>query len=184
MPRLADVVVVSVFVNPTQFGAGEDFNRYPRPFEHDLRECESAGVDVVFAPTVTVYPHGASSTFVEVPGLPGPRRCQPPRAFSRCCHGRAETLRTGAPDLAVFGQKDFQQQLVIRRMVEDLHLPVELSIGPTVREADGLAISSRNRYLNPDEPAAGALSVSRRAGTRPPWVNAGPSGFDRFFANR
>ncbi len=148
-----DLVVVSIFVNPTQFGAGEDFSRYPRPLEHDLRQCETAGVDVVFAPSVaTVYPHGPSSTFVEVPGLSdvleGASRPGHFRGVATVVLKLFELVR---PDLAIFGQKDYQQQLVIRRMVEDLHVPVELVVAPTVREADGLALSSRNRYLDPQE---------------------------------
>ena len=144
---------MSIFVNPTQFGAGEDFNRYPRPLEHDLRQCESAAVDLLFTPTVPViYPRGVSSTFVEVPGLSdvleGASRPGHFRGVATVVLKLFELVR---PDLAVFGQKDFQQQLVIRRLVEDLHLAVELSIGPTVREADGLAISSRNQYLNPEQ---------------------------------
>jgi pantoate--beta-alanine ligase len=155
-----DFVVVSIFVNPTQFGASEDFGRYPRPLEHDLRQCESAGVDLVFAPSVpTVYPHGSSSTFVEVPGLSDVLE-----GASRPGHFRGVTtvvlklFELVRPDLAIFGQKDYQQQLVIRHMVEDLHVPVELVVAPTVREADGLALSSRNRYLNPlERQAAPAL---------------------------
>ena len=148
-----DFVVVSIFVNPTQFGASEDFGRYPRPLEHDLRQCESAGVDLVFAPSVpTVYPHGSSSTFVEVPGLSDVLE-----GASRPGHFRGVTtvvlklFELVRPDLAIFGQKDYQQQAVIRRMVEDLHVPVELAVVPTVREPDGLALSSRNRYLNLQE---------------------------------
>ena len=184
----ADFVVVSIFVNPTQFGAGEDFGRYPRPLEHDLRQCESAGVDLVFAPSVaTVYPHGPSSTFVEVPGLSdvleGASRPGHFRGVATVVLKLFELVR---PDLAIFGQKDYQQQLLIRRMVEDLHVPVELAIAPTVREADGLALSSRNRYLNPDERQAApgrsiglsTASHARRRRRRTP----APSGFDRFSA--
>ena len=161
-----DFVVISIFVNPTQFGAGEDFSRYPRPLEHDLRQCESAGVDLVFAPGVhTVYPHGSASTFVEVPGLSdvleGASRPGHFRGVATVVLKLFELVR---PDLAIFGQKDYQQQLLIRRMVEDLHVPVELAIAPTVREADGLALSSRNRYLNPQERQA--ASVLYRALTR------------------
>jgi pantoate--beta-alanine ligase len=154
-----DFVVVSIFVNPTQFGAGEDFGRYPRPLEHDLRQCESAGVDLVFAPSVpTVYPHGPSSTIVEVPGLSDVLE-----GASRPGHFRGVTtvvlklFELVRPDLAIFGQKDFQQQAVIRRMVEDLHVPVEVAVVPTVRGPDGLALSSRNRYLNPEERQAATV---------------------------
>jgi pantoate--beta-alanine ligase len=154
-----EFVIVSIFVNPTQFGAGEDFGRYPRPLEHDLRQCESAGVDLVFAPSVpTVYPHGSSSTFVEVPGLSdvleGANRPGHFRGVTTVVLKLFELVR---PDLAIFGQKDFQQQAVIRRMVEDLHVPVELAVVPTVRGPDGLALSSRNRYLNPEERQAATV---------------------------
>jgi pantoate--beta-alanine ligase len=154
-----EFVIVSIFVNPTQFGTGEDFGRYPRPLEHDLRQCESAGVDLVFAPSVpTVYPHGSSSTFVEVPGLSDVLE-----GASRPGHFRGVTtvvlklFELVRPDLAIFGQKDYQQQAVIRRMVEDLHVPVELAVVPTVRGPDGLALSSRNRYLNPEERQAATV---------------------------
>jgi pantoate--beta-alanine ligase len=163
-----DFVVVSIFVNPTQFAAGEDFGRYPRPLEHDLRQCEAAGVDLVFAPSVpTVYPHGPSSTFVEVPGLSDVLE-----GASRPGHFRGVTtvvlklFELVLPDLAIFGQKDYQQQLVIRQMVEDLHVPVKLVVAPTVREPDGLALSSRNRYLNPQERQAAPVlyrALSRAA---------------------
>ena len=170
---LTDFVVVSIFVNPTQFGAGEDFGRYPRPLEHDLRQCESAGVDLVFAPSVqTVYPHGSVSTFVEVPGLSdvleGASRPGHFRGVATVVLKLFELVR---PDLAIFGQKDYQQQLVIRRMVEDLHVPVDLAVAPTVREADGLALSSRNRYLNPEERQAAPVlyrALEREPSTRSP----------------
>jgi pantoate--beta-alanine ligase len=168
--QVADFVVVSIFVNPTQFGAGEDFGRYPRPLDADLQQCHSAGVDLVFVPSVaTVYPRGAVSTFVEVPGLSdileGASRPGHFRGVATVVLKLFELVR---PDLAIFGQKDFQQQLVIRHMVEDLHVPVQLVIAPTVREADGLALSSRNRYLNPEERQAApvlfrALERARRA---------------------
>ena len=175
-----DFVVVSIFVNPTQFGAGEDFVRYPRPLEDDLRQCESAGVDLVFAPSVqTVYPHGSSSTFVEVPGLSDVLE-----GVSRPGHFRGVTtvvlklFQLVLPDLAMFGQKDYQQQLVIRRMVEDLHVPVELAVVPTVREADGLALSSRNRYLNPQERQA-ARVLNRALGRAVQAVTGGEQRPDR-----
>jgi pantoate--beta-alanine ligase len=145
------LVVVSIFVNPTQFGPSEDFARYPRPFDDDLRECGVAGVDLVFAPTTgTIYPHGMNSTFVEVDGLTdvleGASRPGHFRGVATVVLSLFEIVR---PDLAFFGQKDFQQQLLIRRVVEDLHLPVAVRTCPTVREPDGLALSSRNRYLDP-----------------------------------
>jgi pantoate--beta-alanine ligase len=166
----AGLVVVSIFVNPTQFGPGEDFERYPRPLEADLKRCEAAGAALVFAPTAAeVYPHGSRSTFVEVPGLSdvleGASR---PGHFRGVATVVLKLFEIVLPDLAIFGQKDYQQQLLIRRMVEDLHVPVEVHTRPTVREPDGLALSSRNRYLNPQERQTAAvlyraLEQARRA---------------------
>jgi pantoate--beta-alanine ligase len=149
----AEMVVVSIFVNPTQFGPGEDFDRYPRPVAEDLRQCERAGAPLVFAPSVaTMYPNGQTSTFVEVPGLSdvleGASR---PGHFRGVATVVLKLFEIVKPDVAVFGQKDFQQQLIIKRLVQDLHLPVSLEIAATVREDDGLAVSSRNRYLSPSE---------------------------------
>jgi pantoate--beta-alanine ligase len=161
-PR-AGFVVVSIFVNPTQFGLTEDLERYPRTLQEDLRKCEAAGADLVFVPTeATIYPRGRSATFVEVPGL-----SHVLEGASRPGHFRGVATVVLAffgivrPDLAVFGQKDYQQQLLIRRMIEDLHVPVELITVPTVREPDGLAMSSRNRYL--DAPERKAATVLFRA---------------------
>jgi len=153
------LAVVSIFVNPTQFGPAEDFERYPRSIADDLERCESAGADLVFAPDVaTVYPNGRDSTFVEVPGLSdvleGTSR---PGHFRGVATVVLKLFDIVRPDLAYFGQKDYQQQLLIRRMVEDLHVPVELRISPTFRDQDGLALSSRNRYLNPPERRAAAV---------------------------
>ena len=149
----SDVVVVSIFVNPTQFGPAEDFDRYPRSIDDDLEQCTAAGADWVFAPDVaTVYPHGPRSTFVEVPGLSdvleGASR---PGHFRGVATVVLKLLEIVRPDLAYFGQKDYQQQLLIRRMIQDLHVPVEIGTYPTVREPDGLALSSRNRYLDPGQ---------------------------------
>jgi pantoate--beta-alanine ligase len=149
----AGFVAVSIFVNPTQFGPREDFTRYPRTLEEDLARCRAAGVDLVFAPSpAAIYPHGLQSTWVEVPGLSdvleGAVRPGHFRGVATVVLKLFEIVR---PDLAVFGQKDFQQQLLIRRMVADLHLPVRIVTEPTVREPDGLAMSSRNRYLAPAE---------------------------------
>jgi pantoate--beta-alanine ligase len=148
-----DFVVVSIFVNPTQFGAGEDFDRYPRPLERDLELSDSAGAHLAFVPGVqAVYPRGPDSTFVEVPGLSdvleGAHR---PGHFRGVATVVLKLFQIVRPDVAVFGQKDFQQQLLIRHMVDDLHVPVQLVIVPTVREPDGLALSSRNQYLRPQE---------------------------------
>jgi pantoate--beta-alanine ligase len=176
----ADFVVVSIFVNPTQFGAGEDLNRYPRPLEDDLRQCESAGADLVFVPSVpTVYPHGMNSTFVEVPGLSdvleGASR---PGHFRGVATVVLKLLEMVRPDLAVFGQKDYQQQLLVGRMIADLHVSVQLSICPTVREPDGLALSSRNRYLNPQERQA-AVVLNRALERAQQAVDAGERRGDR-----
>jgi pantoate--beta-alanine ligase len=142
-------VVVSVFVNPTQFGPDEDLSRYPRPFERDLEVCERRGVDVVFAPGVeTMYPPGFR-TWVEVSGLSdvweGASR---PGHFRGVATVVLKLLNQCRPDRAYFGQKDAQQVCVVRQMVRDLDVPVELRVVPTVREPDGLALSSRNVYLD------------------------------------
>jgi pantoate--beta-alanine ligase len=147
----AGMVVVSIFVNPAQFGPGEDFAKYPRTLDEDLGKCAASGVDLVFAPReATVYPNGSGSTFVEVPGLSdvleGAARPGHFRGVTTVVLKLFEIVR---PDLAIFGQKDYQQQLLIRRMVEDLHIPVVVRTCPTVREPDGLALSSRNRFLDP-----------------------------------
>ena len=150
-------VVVSIYVNPTQFGPKEDFTKYPRTLAADCALCEQAGVAVVFAPTdVEMYPDGlaAVSTWVDegqvARRLEGERR---PGHFRGVCTVVAKLFNCVHPDLAVFGQKDYQQLKVIQRMVRDLRYPIELIPMPTVREADGLALSSRNRYLTPTERA-------------------------------
>ena len=143
-----DFVVVSIFVNPTQFGPGEDFKKYPRPFDEDLEICKKAGVDVVFAPKPqTLYPD-ENLTWVNVEKLTEPLcgRFRPGhfRGVATVC---AKLFNIVAPDAAYFGQKDGQQALVIKRMVADLNMPIEIVICPTVREPNGLAVSSRNKYL-------------------------------------
>ncbi|WP_165064763.1 pantoate--beta-alanine ligase [Paludisphaera rhizosphaerae] len=152
--RLADFTAVSIFVNPAQFGPGEDYDRYPRMLEEDLRKCEAAGVDLVFKPSAEeMYPRGVpKATFVEVPGLShvleGEIRPTHFRGVATVVLALFEIIR---PDVAVFGQKDYQQQALIRRMVEDLHMPVEVVSHQTVRESDGLALSSRNAYLDAEQ---------------------------------
>jgi pantoate--beta-alanine ligase len=150
--RGAAFVVVSVFVNPTQFGPNEDFAAYPRDLDGDADKLRSVRADVVFFPDVeTIYPPGAE-TRVSLDAIPK-HLC----GLDRPHHfGGVATVVTGLlnivqPDLAVFGEKDFQQLQVIRRLVRDLHLPVEIVGAPISREADGLAMSSRNAYLSPDE---------------------------------
>jgi pantoate--beta-alanine ligase len=147
-----DAVAVSIFVNPTQFGPEEDFSSYPRVFEQDCQTLEAAGVDVVFAPSVEeMYPPGAS-TFVEVEGLSdrldGASR---PGHFRGVATVVAKLFHIFTPDVAFFGQKDAAQVAVLRRMVRDLRFAVELKVCPTMREPDGLAMSSRNRNLSEEE---------------------------------
>ncbi len=147
-------VAVSIFVNPAQFGPGEDFSRYPRTFASDCRLCEAAGVDVVFHPEADeMYPE-AFSTYVDEArvsvGLCGRSR---PGHFRGVCTVVLKLFNLLGPDAAVFGEKDYQQSAVIRRMVRDLNVPVKIVTAPTVREADGLALSSRNAYLSAEERA-------------------------------
>jgi pantoate--beta-alanine ligase len=151
-------VVASVFVNPTQFGPNEDFNRYPRQPEKDGAMLEAAGCDLLFLPGVeTIYPPG-NATFVEPAGaalgLEGTCR---PGHFRGVATVVLSLLNLVQADLAVFGEKDAQQLAVIRQMVRDFHLPVEIVPAPTVREADGLAMSSRNAYLSPSERQAATV---------------------------
>ena len=145
-------VVVSIFVNPTQFGPNEDFSKYPRTFEDDRRGCEAAGADLIFAPTAAdFYPAGAS-TWVDVEGvstgLCGEFR---PGHFRGVATVVAMLFNAVHADVAVFGRKDLQQLAVIRRMVRDLHMPVRIIAHETIREPDGVAMSSRNRYLTAEQ---------------------------------
>ncbi|MHC4456238.1 MAG: pantoate--beta-alanine ligase [Planctomycetota bacterium] len=146
--KACDFVVVSIFVNPTQFGPAEDFEKYPRPIEADLEICKKAGVDVVFAPTTEqMYPQ-ENLTWVNVEKLTeqlcGKFR---PAHFYGVATVCAKLFNIVEPDIAFFGQKDGQQAIVIKRMVADLNMPLEIVVCPTIREPDGLAVSSRNRYL-------------------------------------
>jgi len=150
-----DVVVMSTFVNPAQFGAGEDLDRYPRDRERDTELAGGAGVDLIYAPSVEeVYPPGFA-TGVEVGGLTEVLCGEPDRRGPEHFRGVttivAKLLNTVGPDVAYFGQKDAQQALVVRRMVADLDFPVRIEVRPTVREPDGLAMSSRNAYLAPSD---------------------------------
>jgi pantoate--beta-alanine ligase len=150
-------VVVSVFVNPTQFGPGEDFQRYPRDLNRDLGLIESAHVDAVFTPTAEeMYPPGAS-TVVEVESLSGILEgASRPGHFRGVATVVSTLFHLVQPHRAYFGEKDYQQLRVIQRMAHDLRMPVEVIGCPTVREPDGLAMSSRNVYLSPPERAAAA----------------------------
>lgn len=155
-------VAVSLFVNPTQFGPNEDFARYPRAFEADRTLAASEGADVLFTPAVEeLYPNGANSTFVEVPVLSeridGASR---PGHFRGVATVVAKLFIAAEPDRAYFGQKDAAQVAVLRRMTADLRFATEIVVCPIVRDADGLALSSRNAYLSPAERAQ-ALVLSR-----------------------
>jgi pantoate--beta-alanine ligase len=146
--RRADTVVVSIFVNPTQFGPGEDLAAYPRPFEDDVRRCREAGVDAVFAPSVEALYPPAAQTFVEVERLSRPLcGASRPGHFRGVATVVVKLLAAAKPHVAVFGEKDFQQLALVRRLVRDLLLDVEIVGVPTLREADGLALSSRNAFL-------------------------------------
>lgn len=157
----ADRVVVSIFVNPTQFGPAEDFAAYPRDFERDCRLLEKEQIDAVFHPTLgAMYPDGAE-TYVEVEKLSLPLcGAMRPGHFRGVATAVAKLFNIVGPDVAIFGEKDYQQLQVIRRMVRDLSLEVEIVGHRIVREPDGLAMSSRNAYLTPDERRA-ALCLSR-----------------------
>ncbi|WP_028006345.1 pantoate--beta-alanine ligase [Solimonas flava] len=158
--RRADRVVASVFVNPLQFGPNEDFDRYPRTLDADADKLAGAGCDLLFAPSVAeMYPHGRDGfTVISVPRyadlLEGAFR---PGHFDGVATVVNILLTLVAPDVALFGEKDYQQLLVIRQMARDLHMPVEIVGVPTEREADGLALSSRNQYLLPAERAQAAM---------------------------
>lgn len=151
---LADRTVVSIYVNPTQFGPSEDFESYPRDLEHDTLLAQEAGADFIFAPTdQEMYPDGFVS-LVRVEKLTE-RLCgiSRPDHFQGVTTVVAKLFNLLQPDIAVFGAKDYQQAVVIQRMVRDLNFPIEIEVAPTVREANGLAKSSRNRYLTPEERA-------------------------------
>lgn len=157
----SDVVAVSIFVNPTQFGPNEDFSKYPRTFERDRELLESEGVDLLFAPSVDeMYPAG-TVTYVTVEGL-SEKLCgrTRPGHFRGVTTVVAKLFHATEPDIAYFGQKDAAQVAVIRRMVRDLLFPIEIAVCPIVRELDGLAMSSRNAYLDPQQHKA-ALVLSR-----------------------
>jgi len=158
-------VVVSIFVNPTQFGPNEDYHRYPRDLDSDLARLEEASVDLVFAPTADALYPPSFDTWVDVPHLAGRLEgAARPGHFRGVATVVVKLFHIVEPDRAYFGEKDAQQALLIRRMIADLDLPIEPVIVPTVREPDGLAMSSRNAYLTPRERrAAAALPRSLRA---------------------
>ena len=166
--RECDIVVVSIFVNPLQFGPKEDYGRYPRRLPADLRLCRAAGADVVFTPSVReIYPNGFA-TQVRVRGVTarweGAHR---PDHFDGVTTVVATLFNLVQPDRAYFGQKDYQQVLVIRQMTRDLGWPIDIRMRPTIRERDGLALSSRNAYLTPPQRReAPALHQMLHAGRR------------------
>lgn len=159
----AERVVVSIFVNPTQFGEGDDFNQYPRTLERDKRLLKKVKADLLFVPELeTMYPFGIdNATSVTVPVLTeefcGAFR---PGHFDGVTSVVSRLFSIVQPDVVIFGQKDYQQQLVIRRLVEDLRMPLQIVSGPTQREGDGLALSSRNQYLSEEERAVAATLYS------------------------
>lgn len=151
--EMADLTVVSVFVNPTQFGEGEDFQKYPRDLVRDAERCTSEGVDYLFAPEAEeMYPAGTFRTYVNVRGL-SKALCGATRVghFRGVATVVAKLFHIVAPHFAFFGFKDAQQSIIVRAMAEDLDMDIEIVVCPTVREADGLAMSSRNAYLSPEE---------------------------------
>lgn len=173
----ADHVIATIFVNPLQFGPNEDFDRYPRSFAADLDICEAAGVDVVFAPSVAeMYPDGEPQVRV----TPGPlgeilEGASRPGFFHGVLTVVMRLLQLTGADLAFFGEKDYQQLAMVRRMALDLALPVEVIGVPTVRDPDGLALSSRNRYLDAAQRrTALTLSAALRAGAAAAAAGEGP----------
>ena len=171
-----DFMAISIFVNPTQFGPNEDCKQYPREPEQDAQKAEQAGVDLIFAPSVQeMYPEG-HCTYVQVEGLTeGLCGRYRPGHFRGVTTVVAKLLNIVEPDVAYFGEKDYQQLMVIKRMVQDLDMPVEIVSGPTVREPDGLALSTRNQYLNAEQrQAAPLLYQALQAGAE--IVRAGATG--------
>jgi pantoate--beta-alanine ligase len=179
-----DLVVMSLFVNPTQFGPGEDLERYPRDEQRDLLLAEAAGADLVFAPSAAeVYPDGFAA-HVEVGGfltevLDGDPERRGPGHFRGVTTVVAKLFNVVGPDVAYFGQKDAQQAAVIRKMVRDLDFPLRIEVMPTVREPDGLAMSSRNAYLEPaDRERAVAISRALAAAEREARAGSLAAGLD------
>ena len=178
----ADTVVVAIFVNPAQFGPNEDFAHYPRELDADLKKCEAAGVSVVFAPPVeAIYPKGYSTYLTEE------AVAKPLEGVSRPAHFRgvitvvAKLFNIIRPAVAVIGQKDAQQVAVLKKMARDLHFPVEIVVAPTLRDPDGLAMSSRNRHLTAAQ-RQDALSLSQALRRAQAMVAQGEHRTDRLVA--
>ncbi len=180
--KKTDKVIVSIFVNPTQFGPNEDFDKYPRTLKEDSEKCLERGADIVFNPSIQeMYPEGYS-TFIEEEqissGLCGVSRPHHLRGVTTVC---LKLFNITRPDIAVFGQKDAQQCAVIRKMVVDLNIPTEISVGPTQRDTDGMATSSRNAYLS-DKQRKEALNISKSLQIARDMVNSGTKSVDRIAA--
>lgn len=176
--RENDILVISIFVNPTQFAPGEDYRRYPRPFEKDRLLAQKEGVDIIFYPSVSEMYGKEYSTYVEVErlseGLCGQFR---PGHFRGVASVVCKLFNIVKPNVAYFGQKDYQQLRIVNRMVEDLNMEVEIRECPIVREPDGLAMSSRNSYLSPQERKE-ALSLYRALNCAKSLINKGKSIYD------
>ncbi len=185
-----DRVVVSIFVNPTQFGPGEDFQTYPRTLEADLEGLKQEGCDLVWLPDVdTMYPL-AESFLVQPPEHLSNTLCglDRPGHFTGVASVVLRLFNQVRPDVAIFGEKDFQQLLIIRQMVRDLALPIEIQALPTVRESDGLAMSSRNQYLTAAERATAPVlhqtltELAEKLAAEQPWENSRQSAWDQLEA--
>lgn len=180
--RECDFVAVSIFVNPTQFGPNEDFEKYPRILEQDLPKCQAAGADLVWLPTTEIMYPSHFSTCVTVKSLSqvleGKTR---PDHFDGVATVVTKLLLSCLPDRAYFGAKDYQQQAIIRRMCLDLNIPVEIKTCPIIRDTDGLALSSRNAYLSESEREA-ALSLSRALNLAEEKINAGAADLNQLKA--
>lgn len=178
----SDKVIVSIFVNPTQFGPSEDYEKYPRELEEDIEKCRKRGADIVFNPSVDdMYPPGFSTFVTEEQissGLCGISRPHHFRGVTTVC---LKLFNITRPDLVVLGQKDAQQCAVIRKMVTDLNISAEIVIGPTHRDADGMATSSRNAYLT-DSQRQEALCISQSLRTAKNMVDSGTKSVDRIVA--
>jgi len=172
--RECDEVIVSIFINPTQFGRGEDYHSYPRDLKRDIALSEKEKVNVIFAPSVEeMYPEGYS-TFVQVEGrlssvLEGASR---PGHFRGVCTVLVKLFNIINPDISFFGEKDFQQALIVKKMIEDLNIDTRIVLLPTVREEDGLAMSSRNSYFNEEERKA-AVILYRSLKKAKKWIDQG-----------
>ena len=178
----ADKVIVSIFVNPTQFGPNEDISEYPRTLDSDLEHCDKNGVDIVFAPSKeAMYPEGYSSYVTEESVASGMCGISRPNHFKGVTTVCLKLFNIARPDFSYFGQKDAQQCAVLKKIVKDLNIPTEIVICDTVREADGLALSSRNRYLSKLQ-REDALYISKALFKAKEMADSGVSSPDRIIA--